>query len=106
MFKSNRSKSIMGLFTMFMFVAFPSFAQHMGGHEHMQQQPMQQPPMQQQPQYPMQYPPQQQHGQYPGQGMAQMPAPQQQHQQRSMQNGNKSNAFDKFSDPMANLNWS
>ena len=80
--------------------------QHHHAPSQPQQQPMQQPPMQQQPQYPMQYPPQQQHGQYPGQGMAQMPAPQQQHQQRSMQNGNKSNAFDKFSDPMANLNWS
>jgi len=72
-------------------------------------QPMQQgrPPQQgpMQGQYPMQYPPQ---GQYAAQGMAQMPAPQ---QQRNPQNGasGNTNAFDKFSgnslDPLGNLNW-
>lgn len=72
------------------------------------QQQQRQPPMQQgrppqqapmQGQYPMQYPPQQRQN---AAGMRQMPAPQQ--QQRSQQNGN--NAFDQFSDPLGNLNWS
>lgn len=68
-----------------------------------QGRPPQQAPMQGQ--YPMQYPPQ---GQYGAQGMAQMPAPQQQRNQQNGASGNK-NAFDKFSgntlDPLGNLNW-
>mmetsp|Transcript_15159 Transcript_15159/g.36397 ORF Transcript_15159/g.36397 Transcript_15159/m.36397 type:complete len:324 (-) Transcript_15159:374-1345(-) len=74
------------------------------------QPPMQQGrPPQQAPmhgQYHMQYPPQ---GQYAAQGMAQMPAPQQ--QQRNQKNGapGSKNAFDKFSggslDPLGNLDW-
>lgn len=66
-----------------------------------QGRPPQQAPMQGQ--YPMQYPPQNQNAAH---RMRQMPAAQQ--QQRNQQNGasGKNNAFDTFSDPLGNLNWS
>ena len=87
----------------------------------MQQQPMQhgRPTQQMGGQYPVQYPPQ---GQYAGQGMSQMPTPQQmqqqQQQQRNMQNGaqqqrsmqngangQKMSMSGNTLDPLGGLNW-
>ncbi|KAL9181412.1 hypothetical protein ACHAXT_010217 [Thalassiosira profunda] len=62
--------------------------------------PPAQPPMQQG--RPMQYPPQ---GQYPQQGMAQMPAPQQQQRGQQPAANGVQNAFGKSLDPLSNLNW-
>lgn len=84
-------------------------------------QPMQQPmqhgrPTQQMGQYPVQYPPQ---SQYAGQGITQMPTPQQMQQQRNMQNGaqqqqrsmqngangQKMSMSGNTLDPLGGLNW-
>merc|ERR1711862_984369 len=71
----------------------PMPAQSVQSQPPVQKQPMQQPPMHGQYGYPQ--------GQYRGQGMAQIPPPQQQ----QLNGSTKSNAFDKFSDPLNGLNW-